>query len=187
MQGATVMRNVNLNQIMKKLYSDDLYFVSIPPVHTEYEESYHEVAIDPDGNKRYLMEEREHSLAGIPEIKKWVSDRPGGKILDVGCGPGWFLSSLGSEWDRYGVEVSTYASKVARNSGAIHNGTLEEYTETGFDVIVMNHVIEHIADPVSVLKKIKNILNDDGVLIIGTPDFDSACARRYGKNFRFFN
>ncbi len=50
------MRNVNLNQIMKTLYSDDLYFVSIPPIHTEYEESYHKVTIDPDGNERYLME-----------------------------------------------------------------------------------------------------------------------------------
>lgn len=181
------MRNVNLNKIMKKLYSEDLYFISIPAINTEYEESYHEVTIDPDGNKRYLLEEREHSLAGIPEIKKWVSERQGGKILDIGCGPGWFLSSLGSEWDCYGVEVSSFASKIASKSGTIYNGTLEEYTETGFDVIVMNHVIEHIADPISVLKKVKNILNDDGVLIIGTPDFDSAAARRYGDNFRLLD
>ena len=107
--------------------------------------------------------------------------------MDIGCGPGWFLSSLGSEWDCYGVEVSTFASKIASKSGTIYNGTLEEYTETGFDVIVMNHVIEHIADPISVLKKVKNILNDDGVLIIGTPDFDSAAARRYGDNFRLLD
>ena len=73
--------------------------------------------------------------------------------MDIGCGPGWFLSSLGSEWDCYGVEVSALASKIARKSGTIFNGTLEDYKETGFDVIVMNHVIEHISDPVSVLKK----------------------------------
>ena len=181
------MRNVNLNQIMKKLYSDDLYFVSIPPVHTEYEESYHEVAIDPDGNKRYLMEEREHSLRGIPSIIKWVSNCSGGKILDIGCGPGWFLSSLGPEWDCHGIEVSSFASKVASKSGAIHNGIVETYTGTGFDVIVMNHVIEHIFDPITVVKKIKTMLNPGGIFIIGTPDFDSAAARRYGDNFRLLD
>lgn len=172
---------------MKKIYSDDLYFISIPAIHEEYEESYHEIAIDPDGKKRYLLEEREHSLTGIPEIIKWVSDRPGGKILDIGCGPGWFLSSLGSEWNCHGVEVSAFASKVASNSGTIYNGTLQEYIETGFDVIVMNHVIEHIADPVSVLKKIKKMLKHGGIFIIGTPDFDSAAARRYGDNFRLLD
>ena len=88
------MRKVNLNKIMRKLYSEDLYFISIPAINTEYEESYHEVTIDPDGNKRYLLEEREHSLAGIPEIKKWVSERPGGKILDIGCGPGSAICSM---------------------------------------------------------------------------------------------
>lgn len=182
------MRVINLNKIMKTLYSDDLYFVSIPPVDTKYEESYHGVTVDPDEKKRYLLEERTHSLSGIPEITNWVkSNRAGGKILDVGCGPGWFLSSLGSEWDCHGVEISSFASKVANKSGKIYNGTLEEYTETGFDVIVMNHVIEHIADPITALKKIKDILNHDGIFIIGTPDFDSAAARRYGDNFRLLN
>ncbi len=172
---------------MKKLYSDDLYFVSIPPIHTEYEESYHEVTIDPDGNKRYLMEEREHSLRGIPEIINWVSNCSGGKILDIGCGPGWFLSSLGSEWDCHGIEVSSFASKIASKSGTIHHGIVETYSETGFDVIVMNHVIEHISDPILVLEKIKMMLNPNGIFIIGTPDFDSAAARRYGDNFRLLD
>lgn len=181
------MREINLNKLIKTLYSDELYFVSIPPVNTDYDESYHEIAIDPDGKKRYLLEEREHNLSGIPEIIKWVNERPGGKILDIGCGPGWFLSSLGSEWDCHGVEISEYASKLASKSGKIFNGTIEEYTETGFDVIVMYHVIEHLADPVTALKKIKDMMNHDAIFIIGTPDFDSAAARRYGDNFRLLN
>lgn len=180
-------RQVDLKKNIKKLYTDDLYYVSIPPVHTEYEETYHEVTIDPDGKTRFLLEEREHSLKGIPEIIKWVGSKTGGKILDIGCGPGWLLSSLGSEWDCYGVEVSSFASKIASKYGKIHNGPLETYDKTGFDVIVMNHVIEHIADPIPTLESIRDILNPNGIFIIGTPDFDSAAARRYGDKFRLLD
>tara|TARA_B100000780_G_scaffold261631_1_gene214203 strand:- start:31291 stop:32061 length:771 start_codon:yes stop_codon:yes gene_type:complete len=181
------LRKVDLKKKIKKLYTDDLYYISIPAVHTEYEEAYHEVAIDPDGKTRYLLEEREHSLKGIPEIIRWVDSKIGGKILDIGCGPGWFLSSLSSKWDRHGIEVSSFASNVASKYGEIHNGLLETFDEKGFDVIVMNHVIEHIADPIPTLKKIKGMLNPNGIFIIGTPDFDSAAARRYGDEFRLLD
>ena len=181
------MRNVNLKDIIKKLYSDDLYYISIPPIHSEYEETYHEVTIDPDGKKRFLLEEREHNIKGIPEITGWVSSMPGGKILDIGCGPGWFLSSLGDEWDRHGVEISSFASSIAGKYAKIHAGSLDDYDETSFDVIVMNHVIEHITDPIPFLLKTKEMLKPNGVFIIGTPDFDSAAARRYGDNFRLLD
>ena len=99
----------------------------------------------------------------------------------------WLLSYLDDKWDKYGVEVSKLASKYASKHGKIFNGTLEEYNEKDFNIIVMNHVIEHIKDPVKILRKIKSMLKKDGVFIIGTPDFDSGAARRYGKNFRLLN
>ena len=181
------MRNTNLKEIIKKLYSEDLYYISIPPIHSEYEETYHSVTIDPDGKKRYLLDEREHNIRGMPEITGWVNNMPGGKILDIGCGPGWFLSSLGVEWDCHGVEISSFASDIAKNYAKIHNGTLDNYDETSFDVIVINHVIEHITDPIPFLLKAKEMLKPNGIFIIGTPDFDSAAARRYGDNFRLLH
>ena len=181
-----MIRDVNLNNIMKKLYTEDLYYVSIPPVHSDYEETYHEVTIDPDGKKRYLLHEREHNLRGIPEIIEWVGRWNGGKILDIGCGPGWFCP-LWNEWDRHGIEISSFASKIASKYANIHKGTLESYNETGFDVIVLNHVIEHIPEPIPFLKKIKTMLKTDGMFIIGTPDFDSGAARRYGDKFRLLH
>ena len=182
-----MMRKIDLKNIITKLYSEDLYYVSIPPINQEYEESYHAVTIDPDGKKRYLLEERENNIRGMPEIVGWVNELPGGKILDIGCGPGWFLSTLGSEWDRHGVEISRFASSIAQKYGKIHNGTLKSYEETCFDVIIMNHVIEHISDPIPFLEEVKLKLKPSGVFIIGTPDFDSAAARRYGDNFRLLN
>ena len=181
------LRDIDLKNSIKRLYSEELYYISIPPVNTDYEENYHKFTIDPDGKKRYLLEEREQSLKGIPEIINWVSRKQGGKILDIGCGPGWFLSSLGPEWDCYGVEISAFASRIASKYGKIHNDVLETYSEKNFDVIIMNHVIEHIVDPIPTLEKIISMLNHDGMFIIGTPDFDCAAARRYGDNFRLLD
>ena len=53
-----------------------------------------------------------------------------------------------------------------------------------FDVILMYHVIEHVNDPLSNLEIVKKLLKKNGYFIIGTPDFDSGCARRFGENYR---
>ncbi len=183
------MRKFDLQKLMESLYENMGYFASIPiEVEVGYEEAYHHVTTDPDGKTRNLLQEREHSLAGVKEITDYLNGKVHpGKILDIGCGLGWILSSLGNEWDKYGIEISKFASNHATQFGNIHNGTLDDFEESEFDVIIMNHVIEHLVDPVSALKKIRNLLKPSGIFIIGTPDFDSAAARRYGSNFRLLH
>jgi 2-polyprenyl-3-methyl-5-hydroxy-6-metoxy-1,4-benzoquinol methylase len=183
------MNDFKLQQLMIDLYKTEEYFASIPLRKTNgFEEDYHEVAIDPDGKKRYLLQERDHSLQGIKEITDYLDETNPGKILDIGCGLGWLLSSLDENWQKYGIEISEFASRHAKKFGSIHHGTLDDYsTNVKFDVIVMNHVIEHIEKPVEALNVIKDMLSDNGVFIIGTPDFDSPAARRYGNSFRLLN
>ena len=181
------MREVDLKKLMDGLYESLDYYASIDPINLNYEEEYHHITIDPDGKKRYLLEEREHSLRGMNEITSFLDKCSAGKILDIGCGPGWLLSYLNNDWDKHGVEISTFASKNASEFGKIFNGPLEEYSGGNFDYIVINHVIEHIKDPVLAIKNIRTMLKEGGILIIGTPDFDSGAARRYGSNFRLLH
>jgi len=183
------MRNIPLQELMQNLYESGDYFASIPPdVGAGYEEEYHEIAIDPDGKERHLLEEREQWLSGVKEITDYLDILDAKKILDIGCGLGWLLSYLNDDWDKYGVEISKFASNHAKQYGNVFNGILENFPDNGkFDVIVMNHVIEHLEDPVWALNKIRSMLNDKGVFIVGTPDFDSAAARRYGDRFRLLN
>ncbi len=86
-----------------------------------------------------------------------------------------------------GLKISEFASNYASKFGNIHCGTLDDYNEKEFDVVIMNHVIEHIPDPVSTITKINSLLKKGGKLILGTPDFDSGAARRYGSNFRLLH
>jgi len=183
------MRDINLTMLMNNLYNSLDYYASIPAEGVvNFEEDYqHKIEIDPDGNIRNLLLERRQSLAGVKNITDYLEGLSAGKILDIGCGLGWILSSLGNGWDKHGIEISKFASKHASQFGNIYNGSIDEYSGKEFDVIVMNHVIEHLSDPLGALNKIKSFLKPNGIFIIGTPDFDSAASRRYGSNFRLLH
>ena len=184
------MRDLDLTSLMRKLYEDMSYFVQIPPDGSAtYEEEYHKETVDPDGNSRQLLNERDHALAGIKEIVDFLNNEVSpGRILDVGCGLGWLLSSLDDGWEKHGIEISRFASKHASQFGQVYNGILEDYTGVkDFDVVVMNHVIEHLPDPINSLRIVYDLLKPGGSFVIGTPDFDSGAARRYGSNFRLLH
>ncbi len=105
---------------------------------------------------------------------------PGGKILDVGCGNGAFLHKMrAAGMDAYGVEFSKDGYAQARKLGLnVKHGTLEQqkYPSHSFDVITLNHVFEHLPDPVRTLKELKRILKPQGRIIIAVPNSRSLAA-----------
>jgi len=155
----------------------------------DYEEKYWGKITDPDGKERNRLEEREKHLEDIKQELEFIHNLNPGRILDVGCGLGFLLSGVNSKWSKFGVEVSSFAAEHAKKWGKIHNCELHQakFPDEYFDVIVMHHVIEHMEDPEYVIKKVYDLLVCEGVVILGTPDFDSACARRFGENYRLLN
>ncbi len=151
-----------------------------------YEKEYWSSVIDPDGKKRNRLKERKKHIEDVNNEISFINSLKPGKILDVGCGLGYLLSGINNQWDKYGVEISNFCYKYAKRWGKIYIGDLSEsnYKNNYFDVIVLHHVIEHIDDPIKIILKIKNILNKNGYFIIGTPDFDSGCARLFKNNYR---
>ena len=113
------MRIFDLQKLMYQLYDNLDYYASIEPENLNYEEDYHHITIDPDGKRRYLLEEREHSLNSINEITSYLDLCSPCKILDIGCGPGWLLSYLDENWQKHGVEISKFASNNASKYGEI--------------------------------------------------------------------
>jgi 2-polyprenyl-3-methyl-5-hydroxy-6-metoxy-1,4-benzoquinol methylase len=100
-----------------------------------------------------------------------------GKLLDVGCALGIFLSmACRRGWDAYGIDISEYAASYARNVMGLKvaAGTLEEvgYPEKSFDVITLLDVLEHFAEPSRQLKEVRRILKDDGIVLLNTPNQD---------------
>lgn len=102
-----------------------------------------------------------------------------GKVLEVGCSTGLLLSLLKkSGWKVSGVELSKKAAEVANKKGIdVIIGTFEQFKTTEkYNLLIFNHVLEHLENPSEVLKKSRSLLKDEGYLFISLPNFDSFTA-----------
>jgi SAM-dependent methyltransferase len=111
-----------------------------------------------------------------------------GKLLDVVCGSGAFLAKMRElGWEVVGIEPDGQAVKVAREHFGlnIHKGTLEEadFPDDTFDAITMNHVIEHLLDPISILQECPRMLKSGGTLVV-TPNIESLGHRLFSNAWR---
>ncbi|UCF78485.1 MAG: methyltransferase domain-containing protein [Candidatus Eiseniibacteriota bacterium] len=105
------------------------------------------------------------------------SDREVLRFLDVGCGRGEVLLEAASRgWSAYGVDISDNRTVKARGAGInfIKGNLFNASFEDGFfDSVYMNSVLEHVVDPLSLLREVKRILRTGGVLFFGVPNEDS--------------
>lgn|SRR5574344_1203915 len=152
----------------------------------DYEKDYWGVITDPDGNVRNRKLERGKFLQNIKSELNFINSQPKSKIIDIGCGLGFLLSGIDDKHQKFGLEISSFATKEAKKYAKIINEPFEnaDIKENSFDIVIAHHIIEHIENPEIFLKKIKYILRRNGILIISTPDFDCFCAKLFKEKFR---
>lgn len=112
----------------------------------------------------------------------FLGDRKPGKLLEIGCGSGERLARLKSlGWRVEGQDIDPKAVGHAREHFGleVHCGDVCTLSLPGdsFDAVIMNHVIEHLPDPVKVLRECHRLLKHGGTLILTTPNPAS-----YGHN-----
>ena len=104
-----------------------------------------------------------------------------GKVLEVGSSTGLFLSLLKDNgWEVLGIEPSVTSSAIARKQDLpVLNTTFElaNLKANSFDVIIFNHVLEHMVNPTQTIKKARKLLKKDGIIFIDVPNFASLAAR----------
>ena len=115
-----------------------------------------------------------------------VRGPPRGTLLDVGCGDGSFLATMRAlGWGVQGLEPDPAAAAIARERHGID--VIErpiERLESPPDrcgAITMNHVIEHVHDPVRALEACRRALIPGGQLVVVTPNVESQGHRTFGK------
>ncbi len=125
-------------------------------------------------------------------IRQLTSSRPviptnwNGKLLDFGCNDGEQLEryrELGQFDQLCGFDINPIAAKRTSNKGFdVYCGDIEEahWQDHTFDVIVLSQVIEHLPDPVLVLKTLHKKLKPNGHLLITCPNAHSFWAKAFG-------
>ncbi len=112
-----------------------------------------------------------------------------GELLEIGSGFGYLCDYFrNSGWNVTGVEPNEGLSVFANRELHINTlpNTLDEagFADNSFDVILMMHVIEHLSDPLSTLKLVREKLRSNGMFILETPRYDTLSYRLLGKRER---
>lgn len=109
------------------------------------------------------------------------------KILDVGCGIGYFLEEAKKRgWEVHGTEYTDEAVKICSNKGIqIEQGVLDpsNYEQGSFDIITSFEVIEHIYNPQEELTNFHSLLRKGGLVYVTTPNFNSLLRYRLKADY----
>ena len=115
-------------------------------------------------NPQHLADDRRR----FETHKKFLQDK---EVLDFGCGIGGFLQLT----DRVsklsvGMELNQEHVQIINGMNIKCVSSFEDLLgKQKFDTITLNHVLEHLTDPFEILSSLKNLLKDDGTIIIEVP------------------
>ncbi len=112
------------------------------------------------------------------------SRKGSGRLLDIGCNEG-----RGLQFYRHngfmaeGLELNEIAAGIARSQGfAVHTQTLDEFRPVdAYDVAVLSNVLEHVSDPIDMLRNVKRILKPGGQIWISCPNNRSWLRSVFGR------
>lgn len=159
-----------------KLYSDEEYYVS---------------EVSGQGYDEYLEVRHNWVKTFTRRLNQITSFQLPGKVLDIGCGPGFFLEAAQAKgYDVFGLDPSDYIVKVAgeKFGGRIQKGVIEsvDYPAEHFDLVVAFDTFEHVYHPLEWITAARRVLKTGGLLAITTPDPTSLLAKISGKKWVSF-
>lgn len=137
----------------------------------------------------YIREEKQFKNIFEKRVGIILRFKKTGKALEIGSSTGVFLSLLKERgWEVLGIEPSVGAVDTAQRKGIPTLNTTFEKSELKsgtFDLVVFNHVLEHMNNPIDILRKANQVLKKDGAVLIDVPNFTSLSARISGAGWRY--
>jgi SAM-dependent methyltransferase len=111
--------------------------------------------------------------------------KQGGRLLDLGCSSGGFLSTMrGNAWKLYGIEMEAATAEKARaaTGAEVFVGDVLDapFAPGSFDAITCFDVLEHVYNPPAFLAKVREWLKPGGIYHVMLPNIDSWEARLFG-------
>lgn len=139
-----------------------------------YDEDYYKIWYEKQLRQRVKLWRRR-----LKTVKKFCKP---GKLLDVGTGDGLFLKvAKTANFNICGTEISPDAVRAAKNlyNLDIHLTEIEnaDFEENSFDVITIWHVIEHVKNPLEVMKTLYKLSKPGAVVFVATPNLEKHLSR----------
>lgn len=113
--------------------------------------------------------------------------RRSGRILDMGCGAGYFLEEAARRgWEAYGTNFGERPLELSRGRGfTVVQAPIstETFPAGHFDVVTSFEVVEHLRDPIAEAQTLSRLLRVGGLLYCTTPNFDALTRRLVGPSW----
>jgi len=124
----------------------------------------------------------------LRRVDGWLARIPkSGVALELGSGTGWMLRALRERgWLAVGSERTVTVAVAAREGAGVPMfvGDLDAIRDAPvLDLVIMFHVLEHLADPVAALHALARRVKPGGTLILGIPNIASWQARAVGSRW----
>jgi SAM-dependent methyltransferase len=110
----------------------------------------------------------------------------GPRMLDIGCFNGAMLNYFGRAWQKFGIEPSQDARRLAERRGVhVLGSRLEDVDHeiAPFDVVLAIDVVEHLVEPLPFFDRVRTLLAPQGIFLILTGDTSSLAWRLQGGNY----
>ncbi len=120
--------------------------------------------------KTFAPERLDFILSQIKDIKKGKI-----KLLDVGCGPGYFIDYLKDQGIKYkGLELANFLVDICKKRGLnVEKAVFQNESNESYNIITLFDVLEHLSDPISVFKDLNKKLMPGGYVLAYTPNIHS--------------
>ena len=118
------------------------------------------------------------------KIDRYCPHKENGIILDIGCGNGNFLGKMKKKgMQTFGIDAFQNSSN--RDIDCFYHKELHECNlpQDYFDIITMNHVLEHLINPQEVLEEIHRILKPNGTFVVGVPNSNSLASKIFKSDW----
>lgn len=123
------------------------------------------------------------AIAGAPATRErveWIttvwrqrSGKASARIVEIGAGGGWNLAGLPRDWERIGYDLDDAYLTVGREAFGLdmrRGLALDALPElANADIILLSHVVEHLADPSETLRAIGKAMRSDALALIEVP------------------
>lgn len=122
--------------------------------------------------------------ANLFKFSKYIESND--SICDFGCGGGYLLKNINTMGKKIGVEINPYARKMACYNGVECYEDILSIDDNSVDVLISNHALEHVNNPVYYIEQFKRIVKENGRIVVVVPHEISRTINKEDINMHLF-